>query len=265
MKGIRYYVNSECDAITEIKTCYASLHSSKAHLHNEISIGIIEKGSCNLEVYNKNYFLEEKTILIIPNEIIHKCSPTDLKNWSFKMIYINEEWLKNGFYKNSEIIFKYKKLEQNNYKKIIDYFSKLGKSKLKIEQEIILFEILMTINLYDNFNIIENKDNYTLKIEKIKKYIDNYYLENIGLSELVSISGVSKYYIIRKFEEIYGISPYKYINSKKSAHAKNLLRTNSNIADVAVISGFYDQSHFNKIFKEYSGVTPFQYLKNLKK
>ena len=123
----------------------------------------------------------------------------------------------------------------------------------------------MTINLYDNFNIIENKDNYTLKIEKIKKYIDNYYLENIGLSELVSISGVSKYYIIIKFEEIYGISPYKYINSKKSAHAKNLLRTNSNITDVAVIYGFYDQSHFNKIFKEYSGVTPFQYLKNLKK
>lgn len=56
MKGIRYYVNSECGAITEIKTCYASLHSSKAHLHNEISIGIIEKGSWILKFITKIIF-----------------------------------------------------------------------------------------------------------------------------------------------------------------------------------------------------------------
>lgn len=265
MGSIRYYINPEYSSKVEIKTCNSYLHSSKSHLHNEISIGVVDRGSCTLELYNKDYFITEKTVLIIPSGVIHKCNPTNLENWSFKMLYIDSSWLTQNF--GAESSFRYKELESESYKKINEAFSKIGKSKSSIEEECNLFELLANILKMDdsNYNRVENFYNYTVKIDKVREYIDNCYLNNVTLSELEEVSGVSKYYLIRKFEEMYGISPYKYINSKKSAHAKTLLKTNSNIAEVAVESGFYDQSHFNKIFKEYSGVTPFQYLKNLKK
>lgn len=267
MKGIRYYINSEYDSIIELKVCNSYLHSSKSHLHDEISIGLVECGSCTLEVYNKNHFINEKSILIIPAGIIHKCNPTTLDNWSFRMLYINKEWVKKNFEIDiTEKDFKYrvlKLIEYENFKKV---FSEIGKSKNIVEEEYNLFEIMsQTIWSKENHELIENKNKYMINIEKIKNYIDEFYLKNIALKELSEISGLSKFYLIRKFEEMYGISPHKYINSKKIAYAKSILKKNISIAEVAIESGFYDQSHFNKIFKEYSGITPKKYLKDIGK
>jgi AraC-like DNA-binding protein len=44
---------------------------------------------------------------------------------------------------------------------------------------------------------------------------------------------------------------------RKSQH---LLAENSNIAEVALATGFYDQSHFIKCFKKIMNVTPSEYL-----
>ena len=43
-----------------------SIHSSKAHFHNEISIGLIERGRTQTEINGNIYELHEKTFLIIP-------------------------------------------------------------------------------------------------------------------------------------------------------------------------------------------------------
>ncbi len=267
MKGIRYYINSEYDSILELKICNSYLHSSKSHLHNEISIGLVECGSCNLEVYNKNHFINERSILIIPAGIIHKCNPTTLEKWSFRMLYIDNAWIKKNFEIDiKETDFRYRELNLNEYENFKTKFSEIGKSKNIIEEEYNLFEIVSQILLNEeNYKTIENENNYTVSLEKIKNYIDEFYLKNITLKELSEISGLSKFYLIRKFEEIYGISPHKYINSQKVAYAKSILKKSTNIADVALESGFYDQSHFTKIFKEYSGITPLKYLKDIEK
>jgi AraC-like DNA-binding protein len=267
MKEIKYFINSNYDSTIELKSCTSCLHSSKAHLHNEISIGLIESGSCNLEVYNKNYFLKEKSILLIPDNIIHKCTPINLENWSFKMIYIKKDWIeKNMEFYISDNDFKHKELDANHYRILKALFLRLDKSENLVDEEYNLYELLSYL-LHNNFEYTEfkNDNNYTVGIKKIKNYIDNFYLNNISLDELSNISNLSKYYLIRRFEEVYGISPHKYINAMRVVYAKSIFSINNNIADIALESGFYDQSHFTKIFKEFSGVTPMKYLKAIKK
>lgn len=183
------------------------------------------------------------------------------------MLYIDNAWIKKNFEIDiKETDFRYRELNLNEYENFKTKFSEIGKSKNIIEEEYNLFEIVSQILLNEeNYKTIENENNYTVSLEKIKNYIDEFYLKNITLKELSEISGLSKFYLIRKFEEIYGISPHKYINSKKVAYAKSILKKSTNIADVALESGFYDQSHFTKIFKEYSGITPLKYLKDIEK
>lgn len=67
----------------------------------------------------------------------------------------------------------------------------------------------------------------------------------------------------RRFKQTTGISPYQY--SKILRFQRSLIKLNfnsaQNLSAVAYSSGFADQSHFIREFRQYSGVTPGFYLK----
>ena len=68
---------------------------------------------------------------------------------------------------------------------------------------------------------------------------------------------VSPQYLCRKIKEDFGVSPNKLIHKTKIQEAKRLLKARRMpLSDVWLHLGYCDQSHFNKVFKEYSGMTP---------
>lgn len=133
MEGIKYYFNSIYQNI-EIKKCNDNLHASKAHFHNEVSIGLIDKGRCELQLHGKSYELLEKTILIIPPNVVHKCKPENYREWNFKMLYINKKWLKSSFLNEFQCDdFLYKKLDDSMYFRSNEVFKRIENIKIDIE------------------------------------------------------------------------------------------------------------------------------------
>jgi len=261
MKGVRYLLNN-INGDFEIKKCNNSIHSSKAHFHNEISVGLVEKGCSKTEVCGKTYEITANTFLIIPSSMTHKCSPYNYRQWNFRMLYINKNWINTVFNcDNFEVEFSYMKIDEEMVKSMVRLFVDFENGIINIENE---SKLLSYISLLID---IENKDyskNMIMKFDSnkinlIRKYLDQNYLDNIMLSDLEKISGISKYCLIRKFEKDYGLPPHKYITNLRINHAKELLKSGSDFADIALESGFYDQSHFTKYFKEYTGVTPLKY------
>ncbi|AFN74140.1 AraC family transcriptional regulator [Melioribacter roseus P3M-2] len=64
----------------------------------------------------------------------------------------------------------------------------------------------------------------------------------------------------RKSHELFGLSAEELILYKKFMYSVNLMhRENSRLVDIALQSGFYDQPHFNKVFKSFTGLTPKEY------
>jgi len=261
MKSIRYYFNNVNGNI-EIKKCNNSIHSSQAHFHNEVSIGLVEKGCCRTEICGKDYELTEKTILIIPPTLPHKCNPYNYKYWNFRMLYINKEWLQTAFNNgNLEVGFSYIKTSEKMFSSIIRLFDDIENSAMNIENESKLLNYISLLTNIDNRNYQKemSRELNSGKINKVKKYLDENYLNNLMLDDLATVAGISKYYLIRKFQERHGLSPHKYITNLRINYAKNLLKDKRDFADVALESGFYDQSHFTRYFKEYTGVTPLKY------
>lgn len=80
--------------------------------------------------------------------------------------------------------------------------------------------------------------------------------EKIGLDDMAARCHLSKYAFLRSFQRALGITPYRYLQSLRIAKAQQLLRQGISLAQCASSSGFYDQAHFNKIFKASMGVTP---------
>lgn len=267
MNGIRYFLNDVRGNI-EIKKCNNSVHSYKTHFHDEVSIGLIEKGCSKSQICNKYYELTDKTFLIIPSNVTHKCSPYDYNNWKFRMFYIDRNWFERQFnIQSKNINFSYIKLGSGKYLKLVKLLNDIQCSKIDIENESrLLLGISSLLNKNNSTCSMEKSFQYfnPKKMSEVKEYLDDNYLKDIKLIDLAKIGGMSKYYIIKKFDEYYGLSPHQYIMNLRINYAKNLLKNNMDITDAALESGFYDQSHFTRYFKEYTGVTPTNYKANLK-
>jgi AraC-like DNA-binding protein len=78
---------------------------------------------------------------------------------------------------------------------------------------------------------------------------------------LVARSGVSHRRFIALFRATVGLSPKRYarIVRFRSALARAASRSAPSWADLALAAGYSDQSHFNREFREFAGVTPGRY------
>ena len=75
------------------------------------------------------------------------------------------------------------------------------------------------------------------------------------------MAGLSACHLLRKFQKYFGLPPHTYQIQNRIKRAKKLLQQGSKILDVALDSGFHDQSHFHRHFKRAMGVTPGTYVK----
>lgn len=93
---------------------------------------------------------------------------------------------------------------------------------------------------------------------KFEEYLSTHNLEKGALKEFNLSIAISQKSFIQKFKRHYHLTPGNYIKLKKVNTAIQLLqnRRSEKLVDIGLASGFYDQSHFIKLFKQFSGQTP---------
>lgn len=108
--------------------------------------------------------------------------------------------------------------------------------------------------------------NYTGKTEvrRVRDYLRDHYAENPTLEQLAALVNLSPYHLLRLFRQQIGLPPHQYLSHIRLHRAKQLLTSGRPIAEVAVETGFTDQSHLTKHFKRVFGVTPGHYTYHLR-
>jgi AraC-like DNA-binding protein len=96
-------------------------------------------------------------------------------------------------------------------------------------------------------------------VAHVRDYIHGNYAQEISSSQLASLVSRSPYHVIRTFHRQVGMPPHAYQNALGVSEAQKQLRAGMEIAHVAVVCGFYDQSHMNRIFRRVLGTTPGTY------
>jgi len=97
-------------------------------------------------------------------------------------------------------------------------------------------------------------------VSYLKKHIYDSNLKTDGLCDMCSISGV---YFRKIFSANFGMSPQKYILSKRLSHAKTIIDTGDygSISEVASLVGYNDPLYFSRAFKKKYGLSPTEYAK----
>ena len=79
---------------------------------------------------------------------------------------------------------------------------------------------------------------------------------SLSLGELADSVGLGRYQLIRAFRAATGFTPHAWQLNQRINRARQWLRKGQDMADIAYRLGFADQSHFQRVFKAHTGVTP---------
>lgn len=98
------------------------------------------------------------------------------------------------------------------------------------------------------------------KISDVVRYINLHFGEPLELEELSRHFFISKSYLSRMFKQVTGFGFAEYVNLTRVKEAERLLReTDHSITHVSELAGFDNFSHFGKMFKRLTGLTPRAY------
>lgn len=139
-----------------------------------------------------------------------------------------------------------------------------------IEKEISLDKIL---DFKSTNERIEYLKNYLL--QKTNNKIEMLFLELIeelykspkeqSVTEISRKLGYNERHLYRLFKTNYGVAPKVLLNILRLHLCLTLiLEKNIDLIDIANLCGFYDQSHFIKEIKKYTGISPLKIIENYK-
>ena len=127
-------------------------------------------------------------------------------------------------------------------------------------------EGLMLEFLAGVFRLASNNNHYQPGwLKQVKEIIHERFYGNISVQEIAYLLGIHPVHLAREFHKHYKCSIGFYKRKLRIEYAqKKLCGTDMNIAEISLSSGFSDQSHFTRIFKQFTGQTPAEFRRNIK-
>ena len=109
----------------------------------------------------------------------------------------------------------------------------------------------------------ESSDEQFMKrvMEIVNENISN---SEFNISQMVDEVGMSRTQLHRKLKELTGFSAARFVQNIRMQQAMKLLKEKRvNVSQIAYSVGFASQTHFSTTFKQYYGVSPTEYIRQL--
>ena len=265
------------------------------HTHDFYEINIIYKGSGYHYIEKQCFDASYGDVFVIPPKVAHGYYTEDINNFQiiniliktsfiskykkefskipgYSILFEIEPSLRTGISNKFFLHLTNKQLSLIN-DKLVELLQKNEKSiAYDIYQKGLIISIISRLSqfLQENYEAIISNSKKTDSAEstfilKSIEYMNSNYGQKISIEKLAQIASMSRSTYIRKFESIIKKSPIDYLISIRLKQACELLeKSDKSITEISLDCGFFDNSHFSKIFKSYYSISPYQYRKNTK-
>lgn len=277
MKSIK-----EVEIVQHIKMNYLEIFlldmiTRHPHGHGDLEIGMVLDGSLNMFLENDILLLKKGDIYIVNHYQVHSFSGSSKENLilAFQIdaeLYIKINPSLNFIQFDSQIIHS-GVLHDAIYSQLLScamYYFKEG-NKFELHCASILFDILYQLLSSTHCHVTNEKEdaiakNNSLRINRITDYINQNYASRISLKDIAQQENITICHASHFIKKMLGISFQEYLNNVRFNHAFHLVnRSNFNILDICLETGFSSSKYLNQIFKAKLGCTVKEYLKSDKK
>ena len=121
-------------------------------------------------------------------------------------------------------------------------------------------EIIGTLHVYRLSQEIGGEKKRYPRLKSVAEHITAHYSEKLKIRDLAKLAGLSESIFKRNFANIFGMPPGAFIQITRINAARKLLETTDKLlSDIAIETGFFDQSHMTRAFKKERGISPSEY------
>ncbi|KAB8125766.1 AraC family transcriptional regulator [Gracilibacillus oryzae] len=110
---------------------------------------------------------------------------------------------------------------------------------------------------------LKKDEELPIAIAKSVTFMEKNFSEDISLSDIVQVSGLSKYHFTRLFSKTMGETPIQFLTRIRIQYAADLLQQRKlSVEEIAKKVGYTNGNYFSKVFKSILNVTPSEYRNN---
>lgn len=247
------------------------------HWHKEWELMRIIDGSFQIFIDDKQYNLSKGDIMLIPGEALHGGEPDnciyECLDFDLYALFKKLDFAKSHlrpFYRKIYIpqMF-FQKNEGCEFNIITNKLMNCFNGNCtELDALCYIGNIFSYIIKSGNYSTAKDDSDsrWAYKIKPVLEYIDTHFSETISLEDLAKIAGMNPKYFCRVFYSLTHYTPMNYVNFYRIEQAAYMLDTTDlSVTAIGMECGFWESSHFTKVFRKHKGTTPKKYRQNLLK
>lgn len=250
------------------------------HYHDFYEIIYVLEGEYSSMIENQTYHMKKGDFLLIDQNVMHKYHYVEKKHDSSKRIILwitprmlaelsgGEMDLSACFHGNGACAWHFPVYYEEQLQ---GYLLKLAmtdmqESKAPGAKQVLDRGCLTLFFVY--LNTLCAKEEYLFAqedmishplVEQVSAYIEGHLADKITVEELAEQVHMSKYYFLRKFKELTGVTAHTFLVNKRLIRACGALREGKSVTESYQLGGFADYTSFLRNFRETFGVAPGKY------
>jgi AraC-like DNA-binding protein len=240
---------------------------SRKHTHDAYAIGLVRQGVTDFWCSGGTVAIGPGDIALINPEQVHACNPRPGCALAYWMFYVEPGLMHEvacdvlgddrGCPRFARPVVRDPQLWQG----FADLYILMSSPSDRLEKQVCLYDTLSRlVSLHAARRAAAaSPDDTSERMQVAQMYLLENVTHNVSLEELSAHVNLSPYHFLRRFRAAFGMPPHTYRLQQRIHLAKRMLAAGIPIAQVALDTGFTDQSHFTKRFRTFVGTTPGQY------
>ena len=233
------------------RACY------KPHSHPTFSIGAVDAGgSIFTGSQDGQAVLGNGSLVLVPAGCVHACNPLPDALWSYQMLHLDAQWLQAhapALDGDTATVLRCPLL----YAQFCAMNALLFSSAGTAEKDAALLAFLGACASARADVLPSERKPVPQRLAPVLATLQA--RPSASLRQLAQAAGLSPYQLIRAFRAATGMTPHAFQLNAHVNRARSRLQAGTALAQLAHELGFADQSHFQRVFKAHTGITPGRY------
>ena len=258
-----------------------NITACSAHIHKAAEFLYVKEGSYTVTLDDTCYEIGEGDLILFCSGAIHHVVTGECEKNSYYVIKIPPSFfldlarrgagaeyaMRFALNRRENKCFWHKaELKESEIKRVLDtlvneFTQKKYASEVAIKLKIM--ELLLTILRYDPPSESLVNDQTSHLIYSVMSHVQERFAEDINEKALAKNYGMSYSHFSRSFKKVTGMTFKNYLNRTRVSKAEQLLALNDcSVSEVAIACGYNSISYFIKVYRLFTGTTPYKMLRS---